>query len=189
MGVMDKFLNAMRLNSDDDEEEYYDDEYYDDDEEEEEYGNSSKRNPFRRRKDKNSSRFDDDDFGEDDPGYTEPSSSKITPMRSARRNTSPQGRSGMAVCVIKPISVEDAREIIETLLSGRTIVLNLEGLDLEIAQRIIDYTSGAVYAIGGNLQKISNYIFIVTPQSVDITGDIQNIMGSFGGDSGLQTDI
>ena len=43
------------------------------------------------------------------------------------------------------------------------MILNLEGLDLEIAQRIIDFTSGAAYAISGNLQKISNYIFLVTP--------------------------
>ena len=48
----------------------------------------------------------------------------------------------MEVCVIKPNSVEDAREITETLLSGRTVILNLEGLDLEVAQRIIDFTSG-----------------------------------------------
>ena len=45
-----------------------------------------------------------------------------------------------------------------------------EGLDVEIAQRIIDFTSGSCYAIGGNLQKVSNYIFIVTPKSVDISG-------------------
>ena len=51
----------------------------------------------------------------------------------------------MEVCVIKPTSVEDSREITETLLSGRTVILNLEGLDLEIAQRIIDFTSGATF--------------------------------------------
>ena len=45
----------------------------------------------------------------------------------------------MEVCVIKPTSVEDAREITETLLRNRTVVLNLEGIDLEIGQRIIDY--------------------------------------------------
>lgn len=44
----------------------------------------------------------------------------------------------MEVCVIKPTSVEDAREITETLLANRTVVLNLEGLDVDIAQRIID---------------------------------------------------
>ena len=64
----------------------------------------------------------------------------MTPMRRSGRR--PQA-AGMEVCVIKPSSVDDAREITETLLSGRTVILNLEGLDLEIAQRIIDFTSGA----------------------------------------------
>ncbi len=71
------------------------------------------------------------------------------------------------------------REITETLLSGRTVILNLEGLDLEVAQRIIDFTSGATYAISGNLQKISNYIFLVTPTNVDISGDLQDLLNTF----------
>ena len=82
----------------------------------------------------------------------------------------------MEVCVIKPASVEDAREITETLLAGRTVVLNLEGLDVDIAQRIIDFTSGSCFDISGNLQKISHYIFIITPASVDISGDFQEIL-------------
>ena len=53
----------------------------------------------------------------------------------------------MEVCVIKPTSVEDAREITETLLNNRTVVLNVEGLDVEIAQRIIDFTSGSCFAM------------------------------------------
>jgi cell division inhibitor SepF len=85
----------------------------------------------------------------------------------------------MEVCVIKPTSVEDAREITETLLNGRTVVLNVEGLNVEIAQRIIDFTSGSCFAISGNLQKISNYIFIITPANVDISGDFQNLVDSF----------
>ena len=90
--------------------------------------------------------------------------------------------------MIKPTSVEDAREITETLLRNRTVVLNLEGIDLEIGQRIIDFTSGSCFAIDGNLQKISNYIFIVSPSSVDISGDLQSIMDAFDASS-LQTDI
>jgi cell division inhibitor SepF len=86
----------------------------------------------------------------------------------------------MEVCVVKPTSIEDAREITETLLNNRTVVLNLEGIDVELAQRIIDFTSGSCFAISGNLQKISRYIFIVTPASVDISGDFQDILsGTF----------
>ena len=76
--------------------------------------------------------------------------------------------------------LDEAREITETLLANRTVVLNMEGLDVDIAQRIIDITSGSCYAIDGNLQKISHYIYIITPASVDISGDFQEIFnGSF----------
>ena len=103
--------------------------------------------------------------------------SKITPMRKA--SPAPQRPSGMEVCVIKPSSFEDVREITDTLLANRTVILNMEGLDMALAQRIIDFISGSCYAIEGNLQKVSNYIFILTPRSVDISGDIQSLMDAF----------
>ena len=95
----------------------------------------------------------------------------------------------MLVCVINPTSVEDAREITETLLNNRTVVLNVEGLDVEIAQRIIDFTSGSCFAISGNLQKISNYIFIITPASVDISGDFISLVATFQSTRSVQTDF
>ena len=158
MGVMDKFLNAMKLNDDDD---YaYEDDFYDDDDvvEEKHKKSSSK------------------DVSEDFEDKNKKNTPKVTPMRQAKRNIG----AGMEVCVIKPSSVEDAREITETLLASRTVVLNLEGLDVDIAQCIIDFTSGSCFAISGNLQKISHYIFIITPSSVDISGDFQDLFsGSF----------
>lgn len=103
-----------------------------------------------------------------------PSSSKVSPIRT--RKTA----NDMSVCVVKPRNMEDAREITETLLANCTVVLNMEGLDLDLAQRIIDFTSGSCYAINGNLQKISNYIFIITPSSVDVSGDFQDLLnGAF----------
>ena len=158
MSVMDKFLSAMKFNGDD-ESGYYDqddDGYYD-----------STIEPIR----KTSS------IGKDDPSIeiSEEKLKKSAPapraISSARRGT------GMEVCVVKPTSIEDAREITETLLNNRTVVLNLEGIDVDLAQRIIDFTSGSCFAISGNLQKISRYIFIVTPASVDISGDFQDILG------------
>lgn len=185
MSVLDKFLNAMKLNDDDgfDDEDYLDDEI--DDYEE----------PRTRRRIIKSRDEDDlfDDFNDtaaaseaktmgsskvkqqSSSAKTTKSSSKISPIRP-RKATSP----GMEVCVIKPHTMEDAREITETLLANCTVVLNMEGLDLEVAQRIIDFASGSCYAIDGNLQKISNYIFIITPASVDISGDFQEILtGAF----------
>ena len=108
------------------------------------------------------------------PKTKQTKSAKISPMRPKRTS------GGMEVCVIRPKSMEDAREITETLLEECTVVLNMEGLDLDIAQRIIDFASGSCFAIHGNLQKISNYIFIITPESVDISGDFQEILsGAF----------
>lgn len=83
----------------------------------------------------------------------------------------------LEVVVIRPQSMEDAKEITDTLLYGKAVVLNLEGIHVEIAQRIIDYSAGSTYAIRGNLQKITNFIFLVTPPNVDISGDIPELVG------------
>ncbi len=198
MAVMDRFLNAMRLNSDE-EDDYYEEDFYDEEDEDEDdfeddYDDSPRMPFFRNRRGRDEDYDDEDEYDDDDDyaapersatssrSYSQQTSSKVTPMRSARRSTTGTSRSpSMEVCVIKPISVEDSREITDTLLGNRTVILNLEGLDIDIAQRIIDFTSGSCYAVGGSLQKISNYIFVVTPANVDISGDIQNIMSAFGG--------
>lgn len=167
MGVMDKFLNYMKLN-DADEDDGYDEDYYLDEPAEPKQPSVVKRM----------------NVVSEEPEETErpvlrkvqQPASKITQMRQTSSRKVPTG-SGMEVCVMKPTSIEDAREITDTLLSNRTVVLNLEGIDVDVAQRIIDFTSGSCYAIGGNLQKISHYIFIITPASVDISGDFQDIFG------------
>ena len=162
MGVMDKFLNYMRLTGEEDDD-YYDDDYYDDEPAEKPKKSAALKEPVQAE-------------AEPEPKQKK-AAPKVTPMRQSPRKIM---GNGMEVCVIKPTSVEDAREITETLLANRTVVLNLEGLDVDIAQRIIDFTSGSTFAISGNLQKISHYIFIVTPASVDISGDFQEILsGSF----------
>ena len=159
MGALDKFLNYMKLNEDDDD--FYDD--YDDDE------------TFEAKPAKAVSMKESSAEPEEEKSVIKKTTPKITPMRQTKK-----AGNGMEVCVIKPTSIEDAREITETLLANRTVVLNLEGLDVDIAQRIIDFTSGSCFAISGNLQKISHYIFIITPAVVDISGDFQEILsGSF----------
>lgn len=166
MGVMDKFLNYMKLNDEEDEG-FYDD-YLDDEEEVE---------PVKKFGAAKNRQQPQDEENLDDKGKRT-SQPKVTPIH--RSVTKKMPGTGMEVCVIKPTSVEDAREITETLLANRTVVLNLEGLDVDIAQRIIDFTSGSCFAISGNLQKISHYIFIITPASVDISGDFQDIFGGAG---------
>lgn len=167
MGVFDGFLNMMRLGPDDDDD-FYDDGYDDDVVEEKPKVSRSK---------KSEPSYEPEDTVTEIKRPKEKQQSKITPMRSSSRRSQSSG--GMEVCVIKPTTFDESREITETLLANRTVVLNVEGLDVDIAQRIIDFASGSCFAINGNLQKISNYIFIITPESVDISGDFQSFMDSF----------
>ncbi len=175
MAFFDRMLDVMKLPDED--AEYYDDEMYDeeyDDEDEYEEDSKSIFHMFGKKQ-------QDEDTVEEKRTTVPKPSPKITPMRGGRK-----GSVNMEVCVIKPSTFEDAREISETLLADRTVILNMEGLDLGLAQRIIDFTSGSCYAIDGNLQKVSNYIFIITPASVDISGDLQGIVDAFDF-SGIQT--
>lgn len=184
MAFFDRMLDVMKLPEDD--EEYYDDEMYDD-EYDDDYDDESKSifQMFGKRKDIDEEPAERAPRTAATPAKERPvakPSPKITPMRGGRKGNNVS----MEVCVIKPSSFEDAREISETLLADRTVILNMEGLDLGLAQRIIDFTSGSCYAIDGNLQKVSNYIFIITPASVDISGDLQGIVDAFDF-SGIQT--
>lgn len=169
MSLFDKFLDAMRLNGDDDDDDYMP---YDDYQDEDDYVEPKKKSSYNNQKKEEKASTKTEPVREKAKPV-----SKITPINKSQRK---QGAVGMQVCVIKPTSIEEEIEIVETLLEGRTVVINMEGLNIEIAQRIIDFTSGATFAMNGNLQKISNYIFLATPNGVDISGDIQSIMDSFG---------
>ena len=168
MSVIDKFLDIMRLNDDD--YEFDNDEYEFDEEDYQE--DVKEKKPSRKERKEEQQRAEGFDVNEK---RQKTQNNKITPISRNKR----QGQQNMEVCVIKPNSIEDEIEITETLLNGRTVVINMEGLSVDIAQRIIDFTSGATFAMHGNLQKISNYIFLATPSGVDISGDIQNLMESF----------
>ena len=162
MSILDKLMDTMHLNTEDDYDDYDD---FDDDYEDE----RSKKGGLFKKKDKDYDYDLADDVVADKPAKKQ-APARITPMRSKK------GSNGMEVCVFKPTQFDESREITDTLLSNCTVVLNFEGLDVEIAQRIIDFTSGSCYAIGGNLRKVSTYIFIVTPRNVDLAGDFQEIV-------------
>ncbi len=184
MGFLDKVLDKMNFGDNDDDEQIYDDYGSIDDDDDDEV-------PSTRVKKKK-----EDIYKETESEETRKETSRQPASRPAKpvkqRATSPKPvsnnskvvrmghLSSLEVCVIKPTNVEDGREIANTLLGGKAVVLNLEGIDVELAQRIIDFTSGACFAINGNLQKVSNYIFIITPESVDISGDFQGYISNDG---------
>lgn len=88
-----------------------------------------------------------------------------------QRSESVRGRS--EVYVIKPQEISESQTVTDFLKSGKTIVINMEGLELAPAQRIIDFIGGACYALNGSLQAISANIFIAAPNSIEVSGDLR----------------
>ena len=163
MSIIDSILNGMKLNDDD--YDYDEDDMYDEDED---YDDQPQKGIFRRNNKKAAVPDEPEPAPKVKPRMTP---NNVVPMRAATRG-------GMEVCMVKPNSIGDAREIVDTLLNGRAVVINMEGIPTEIAQKIIDFTSGACYAVNGNLQKISNFIFIATPPSIELSGDFEDLMGN-----------
>ena len=169
-GTVDKLLNFMKLSDD----EEYDEEYeeYEDDEEEEEEPRSTfsffkKKEPEVEEESSNSK-------------ISQPFDNTITASREAKKRrftrskvVSMNGR-GVEVYVIKPQDFAEAQTAADLLKEGRTVVINLEGVELTVAQRSIDFVGGATYAINGSLQAVSNNIFIAAPDSIEVSGDLKS---------------
>jgi Uncharacterized protein conserved in bacteria len=180
--ILKNFLGYLKLNDDEEYEDYIDD--YDDQE----------RERFVRRSEKmdRNDRMDHDQTDSLDRRFTKrdsvskmddtldnsrkerttrmerTSSNKIIPIRTTTK--------GLEVCIMKPTSFEDSQDICDMLLTGRAAVVNLEGFDPDDAQRIMDFISGCVYAVNGKLHQISKYIFIFSPEQVDISGDYLDLL-------------
>ncbi|MCR4896734.1 MAG: cell division protein SepF [Lachnospiraceae bacterium] len=162
MSTIDKFINFMRVNNEEDEQEDgYADEYATDDYPEEA--------PAVPREDPYS-----------DPEDRSPRKvTKATPFRSrkATKETNMSNASNMEVFVLKPNVLDDAAQAVDALLDGRSVVLNLDNLvtnqeNSAYAQRIFDYVKGATYALNGRMEAISKFVFIITPETTNISGDI-----------------
>lgn len=73
--------------------------------------------------------------------------------------------------VVKPEKYDNVTQIADHLLSHRTVVLNLEATNRETARRILDFLSGVAYSIDGQLKRVANNTFVITPRNVDVSGD------------------
>ena len=78
----------------------------------------------------------------------------------------------LKVVLVKPERFENASEIADHLKEKRTVVLNLESTNKDVARRLIDFLSGVAYAGEGKIKKVAANTYIITPYSVDIMGDL-----------------
>lgn len=86
----------------------------------------------------------------------------------------------LAVVLVKPDRFENAAEIADHLKEKRTVVLNLEQTNKDVARRLVDFLSGVAYANEGKIKKVANSTFIITPYNVDILGDLIDELESNG---------
>ncbi len=189
MSVVDKLLNSLRLT---DEEDIIDEEFYLEEDEEERAPRISRRERRKHEAAQNASRREQPTLAaKEQPTLTEKplqqtTTSKVTPIRSSKKKG---GQETMEVCVLKPRAVEDARRITEALLANRSVVLNLEGLEGDVPQRIMDFTSGLCSAVGGKPEQVSDSIFLIAPQNVDVSGDLREVTARAGSMDSYTMDI
>ena len=80
----------------------------------------------------------------------------------------------LKVVVLQPTTYNDATEIAGHLKEKKPVVVNLEKLDKDTARKIVDFLSGAVYALDGSMQKVSNGILLLVPYTMGIMGDFSD---------------
>ena len=147
MSVMDELRRLARPYEDDDD-------FLDEDLEEPFAEPREDRKARRKREDR------DDDL---DTGYTSVNNDKVVNI-----NTTTQ----LQVVLVKPEKFQDASTIADHLRDKRTVVLNLESTNKDVARRMVDFLSGAAYAQEGKVKKVAVATYIITPYNVDIIGDL-----------------
>lgn len=162
----EKFLNMMKLNDVDEENEEFDDEYDEVTQDEADYsddgtpdGEEQPKKPIlslrRKKKEEELPEEEEEDID-----------NRVIPFHGKEE--------GESVKVIRPQTFNEAQIVADFLKDGKTIVVNLEGIEIGQAQRIIDFIGGASFAVDGSLKAISNNIFIVAPGNIEVSGDLRD---------------
>jgi cell division inhibitor SepF len=98
------------------------------------------------------------------------------PPATGKRNVVPIGdgpprRNGGSVAVFAPRSFADVTEVADALRSRQVCIVNLQGADRTLLQRVVDFTSGVAYTIDGRIQKLADAIYLIVPAGVNVSSD------------------
>lgn len=112
------------------------------------------------------------------PGLSSAGAANVVPIGAAQ---SKQPQAPFKVLVVEPQKFEDVQAIADQLKNRRPIILNLEGLDKDVAQKVLVFLQGAIYALNGETAKIATGIFFFAPPGVDVTSFGQGFRGTAAG--------
>jgi len=120
----------------------------------------------------------DDIFGDEEPAprrgrLREVEEPAPAPRRGRRRSAAPAGNGGgvSSMHVVTPRSFNDAQQIADEFKRSKPVIINLQSTDRELSKRLIDFSSGMTYALGGGMQRISQGIFLLTPENVEVSAE------------------
>lgn len=122
-------------------------------------------------KDDDSYLEEEENFNVADENAEETYEEKAAPA-AAPKSTGVGSAASLEMKVVKPERMDAAFGIGEHLIAKRTVVLNFEDTNKETVRRILDFLGGVVFAIEGNIKKVSDSTYIVTPKNVDVTADV-----------------
>lgn len=88
--------------------------------------------------------------------------------------------SRLLISVREPITFDDGTQVLDDVLKGKVVVLNLEMLEVDKKRQIFDFVSGGIYSLSGKIQKVTKDIFILAPKGIDIEGKIKDQIESNG---------
>ena len=114
-----------------------------------------------------------------EPAYSSPVMDELEARRS-NKVVNIRAATQLQVVLVKPERFEDASGIADHLNAKRTVVLNLESTNKEVSRRLVDFLSGVAYANNGQIKRVANSTFIITPYNVDIMGDLLDELESNG---------
>lgn len=144
MGFFDKVKEIISENDDDDFDEYYDDA-------ETSFEKSSRSERSREKQEK---------------------AERPRRSRNSDKVVNIHTTAQLQVVLVKPERYEEAASIADNLCEKRTVVLNLESTNRDIARRLLDFLSGVAYANNGQIKRVANSTYIITPYNVDVMGDL-----------------
>jgi cell division inhibitor SepF len=122
----------------------------------------------------------DDIFGDEEPPRrsraraVDETAEEPRPRRG-RRRAAPAGNGGgggvASMHVVTPRSFNDAQQVADEFKRSKPVIINLQSTDRELSKRLIDFSSGMTYALGGGMQRISQGIFLLTPEDVEVSAE------------------
>ena len=120
----------------------------------------------------------DDIFGDDEPSprrgrirAVEDTAEEPAPRRGRRRAPGGNGGGVASMHVVTPRSFNDAQQVADEFKRSKPVIINLQSTDRELSKRLIDFSSGMTYALGGGMQRISQGIFLLTPENVEVSAE------------------